>query len=208
MSRQAAMRNVEKKMLDGTVKISIRKVERRHHKVDALPREVRDELVQRFMAGETYDHLARWLADLGHKIGRSSVHRWGKPFEKQLQMRLLKIEAYREGSAKIVAGLKDIPGTQLNEAAEQSITQMLLEAQIDLDEAALDVEKRTKVLSQLAHALTGLGYSAATRERLKLAFRKEWAGEAARKVATAVGDAKVDGRSVVATVREALGLEA
>jgi hypothetical protein len=91
---------------------------------------------------------------------------------------------------------------------------MLFEAMIDLGGAdagegaeAMPLPKRTAILSQVAHALSGLGYSAAAREQLKLRFRREMATEALKQVEKAVGKAKVGGKSVVETVREALGIE-
>jgi hypothetical protein len=187
-----------------------RRIERRHHKAEKLPREVRDELAKRFQAGETYDRLVAWLAEKGYTIGRSSVHRWGARFQKHLE----KLRAWREAAQTIVADLSGKPATELNEAAEQSAVQLLFELVIDLqsagagesDEAPLDLKHRSEILSTAAHALANLGHSAAGRERLKIAFKKEFALEAAKKIADAVGDAKVGGRSVVETVREALGI--
>jgi len=188
-----------------------RRIERRHHKVDSLPPEIRDELARRFQAGETYETLVAWLSEKGHSVGKSSVHRWGSRF----QVHLERLRAWREGAATIVAGLQGKPATELNEAAEQTAVQMLFEALIDLggaaggelaDEDVPDLTKRATILSQVSHALSGLGFSAAARERLKLAFQKEFAEKAIRKVTAAIGDAKVEGKSVVETVREALGL--
>ena len=188
---------------------SSRRIERRHHKVDRLPRAVRDELARRFQSGETYDELVRWLESKGHAVGRSSVHRWGSQFQRSLE----RLRTWREAAQTIVADLKGKPATELNEAAEQTAVQMLFESLVNLQEAPSedgegpDLKKRAAILSSLSHALTGLGYSAANRERLKLAFRKEFAEEAVKKVEAAVGDAKVKGKSVVETVREALRIE-
>jgi len=190
-----------------------RHVERRHHKVDRLPAKTRDELARRFQAGETYDALVAWLASEGHEVGRSSVHRWGSRFQRHLE----KLRAWREAAQTIVADLQGKPATQLNEAAEQTAVQMLFEALVDLQEAraegegdgaggAPNLKNRASILASLSHALSGLGYSAANRERLKLAFRKELAEEAVAKVEAAVGDAEVGGKTVVDTVREALGI--
>lgn len=189
-----------------------RRIERRHHKVDRLPPALRDELARRFQAGETYEALAGWLQDEGYPVGRSSVHRWGARFQRHLE----RLRAWREGAATIVAGLAGKPATELNEAAEQTAVQMLFEALIDLGGAAAGEDgedaptlaKRAAILSQVSHALSGLGYSSANRERLKLAFEKEFAERAVAKVAEKVGDAKTEGgKSVVQTVREALGIE-
>ena len=190
--------------------------------MDRLPRKLRDELARRFQAGETYDALVAWLAAEGHEVGRSSVHRWGSRFQRHLE----KLRAWREAAQTVVADLAGKPATELNEAAEQTAVQMIFEALVDLQEepgqgeaespgaagdagaaaAKPDLKRRASTLSTLAHALSGLGYSAANRERLKLAFAKEFAEQAVAKVEAAVGDAKVGGVSVVETVREALGI--
>jgi len=167
-----------------------RRVERRHHKAEALPREVRDELAKRFQAGETYDALVAWLQSKGHEIGRSSVHRWGAQFQRDLE----RLRTVREAMQTLVADVAGKPATELNEVAEQMAVQFLLELVLDLnragagegDEAAPDLAKRTKILSSAAHALANLGDSATGRERLKAAFAKQFA---VQKEAVA-GDAK------------------
>jgi hypothetical protein len=153
-----------------------RRIERRHHKADSLPPAIKDELARKFQAGETYETLAGWLQDEGYPVSRSSVHRWGSRF----QVHLERLRAWREGAATIVAGLQGKPATELNEAAEQTAVQMLFEAMIDLGQAneddgeckPPDLKARTAILSQVSHALSGLGFSAANREGLKLRFEK------------------------------------
>jgi len=198
-----------------------RQVERRHHKVDRLPREIRDELARRFQAGETYDRLVAWLAAEGHQVGRSSVHRWGSRFQRHLE----KLRAWREAAQTVVADLEGKPATELNEAAEQTAVQMIFEALVDLQEAATaepaaadagglggppaDIKKRAATLSSLAHALSGLGYSAANRERLKLAFAREFQAdkEAAAKTATeALRAAGAERETVTQVVDRILGI--
>jgi hypothetical protein len=190
-----------------------RRIERRHHKVDRLPPALRDELARRFQAGETYEALAGWLQDSGYPVARSSVHRWGAQFQRHLE----RLRAWREGAATIVAGLAGKPATELNEAAEQTAVQMLFEALIDLGgaaggengEDAPDLAKRTKILSQVSHALSGLGYSSANRERLKLAFDEKFSGQKQAAAAEAQKALEASGagkESVTAVVNQILGI--
>jgi len=190
---------------------SRRRIERRHHKVDRLPRAVRDELARRFQAGETYDELVAWLEAKGHAVGRSSVHRWGSRFQRNLE----KLRTWREAAQTIVADLAGKPATELNEAAEQTAVQMLFESLVDLQEAppedgeGPDLKKRAAVLSSLSHALTGLGYSAANRERLKLAFARGFEGEkkaAAKAAESALETAGAPKEKVTEVVDRILGI--
>lgn len=187
-----------------------RRVKRRHHKVDRLPAKVRDELARRFQSGETYSDLVAWLETKGHKVGRSSVHRWGSRFQRQLE----KLRTWREAAQTIVADLAGKPATELNEAAEQTAVQMLFESLIDLQEAGEggpDLPKRAAVLSSLSHALSGLGYSAANRERLKLAFARELdrdKADAAKAAAGALESAGAPKEKVSEVVDRILGIGA
>ena len=199
-----------------------RRVERRHHKVDRLPRRLRDELARRFQAGETYDGLVTWLASEGHEVGRSSVHRWGSRFQRHLE----KLRAWREAAQTVVADLEGKPATELNEAAEQTAVQMIFEALVDLQETAEapaaakgegggeaparpDLKRRAATLSSLAHALSGLGYSAANRERLKLAFAREFQADkqaAAETASKALQSAGAASETVTEVVDRILGI--
>lgn len=185
-----------------------RQIERTHHKVDRLPRKVRDELARRFQAGETYDALVAWLSGEGHEVGRSSVHRWGSRFQRHLE----KLRAWREAAQTVVADAAGKPATELNEAAEQTAVQMVFEALLDLQEtAAEDPKKRAATLSSLAHALSGLGYSAANRERLKLAFAREFQADkkaAAESASTALKAAGAESETVTQVVDRILGIGA
>jgi len=196
--------------LNGNDKKPKRRIERRHHKVDKLPPALRDELARKFQAGETYEEIAGWLQDEGHPISRSSIHRWGVPFERQLE----KLRAWREGAATIVGAVQGKPATELSEAAEQVAVQQLMELLITLGSEAdaeiegepKDLAKRAGILGKVSASLSSLGYTGSYREKVKLNFQKAFAEAAAKKVAAVVGDAKVEGKSVVETVREALGL--
>jgi hypothetical protein len=187
-----------------------RRIERRHHKVDKLPPALRDELARKFQAGETYENIAGWLQDEGHPISRSSIHRWGVPFERQLE----KLKAWRDGATTIVGAVQGKPATELSEAAEQIAVQQLMELLIllgsesenEIEGEPRDLAKQANILGKVSASLSSLGYTGSYREKVKLGFQKAFAEEAAKKVAAAVGDAKVEGKSVVETVREALGL--
>lgn len=53
------------------------------NKIDALPKEVRQELMSRIIEGGfgQYDALSEWLKSLGHDIGKSAIHRFGQKFK-------------------------------------------------------------------------------------------------------------------------------
>jgi hypothetical protein len=192
-----------------------RKIDRRHHKADQLPPELSAELARRFQAGETYESLSAWITSRGFPVGKSSIARWGAGFQQQLE----KLRLHREMAQTIVAGATGKPATELNEAAEQITIQQITELLVALnnlpppveqegaDATAEDLVYRAKMLTALGISLSKLGASASMRERVKLDFDKRALAEkqsAVAKVAEAVGDAEVAGKSVVSTVREAL----
>ncbi len=53
--------------------------------VQGLPEDVRRQLDERLVAGQfsDYEGLAKWLDENGHKIGKSSINRYGQELEAQ-----------------------------------------------------------------------------------------------------------------------------
>lgn len=60
----------------------------RASKVSALPPRVRNQLISRAAAAGLADYagLERWLAKLGYSIGKSSLHRTLRQFERELSL--------------------------------------------------------------------------------------------------------------------------
>lgn len=192
-----------------------RRIERRHHKADALPPALRDELARKFQAGETYEAIAGWLQDEGHPISRSSVHRWGSQFQRQLE----KLRAWREGATTIVGAVQGKPATELSEAAEQVAVQMLMELLItlgsetenDVTDEKPDLAKRAGILGKVSASLASLGYTGSYREKVKVLFAeriapaKEAAAAAAK---TALEKSGATKESVTQVVDKILGIGA
>jgi hypothetical protein len=199
-------------MPTGTEKAK-RRVERRHHKVDRLPKFLRDQLADRFQQGETYDELVRWLDTKGYKVGRSSIHRWGREFENNLR----DLKVLREQAACLVGEMAGKPATELNELAEQTAVQSLLELQmaarrLRVEGGAEDeevVKRGTALAARAAHALASLGHSASERERVKLEFNKRFAASRKAAAEAAKGALEASGatkESVVEVVDKILGI--
>lgn len=53
---------------------------RSHGKIDSLPPELRREVENRLLNGDTYEEVSGWLKSRGEEVHLSSVGRYGKKF--------------------------------------------------------------------------------------------------------------------------------
>lgn len=59
----------------------------RRSKVRHLPDPIKLQLEERLIANQFTDYAAitKWLAELGHRVGKSSINRYGQELERKLQ---------------------------------------------------------------------------------------------------------------------------
>jgi len=142
-------------------------------KIVKLPPEVRREVETLLVGGVDCRTIAEHLRQLGHRVSKSSVHRFGEDFLSRLeQLRLM-----REKADAIVSRVG--PGLQMEEATSQialdAVMQFLLAQGADLA-AALSGESLVDVLSVVAK----LQSSGVQRERFKSDLRKRVEAAAAK----------------------------
>jgi len=58
--------------------------------VHLLPKEVRDELVNRLTSNGfgQYEALSEWLKSLGHDIGKTAIHRFGSQLKSDIENKI------------------------------------------------------------------------------------------------------------------------
>ncbi|MDR2005899.1 MAG: DUF3486 family protein [Acidaminococcales bacterium] len=135
--------------------------QRRHYKVESLKCK---EMVDRMLAGGyTYEDIAAAVADAGEFVSTSALHRYNRSFEFAAE----KLRRAREQTRVLVEALRESPGTEMAEVANQVMMAGLLERVSAADDefAELDLAQAGKLIATLERSATG-------RERLKLQFEK------------------------------------
>ena len=135
---------------------------RSHGKIDNLPVELRKEVENRLLNGETYEEVSQWLKSQGEEVHLSSVGRYGKKF-------LNKFESVRIAKefAKLLAEDNiDRPATELHEANNLLASQIIMEALVD---DSMDAKAR----AEAAKSIATLQRAQISNENLKIKARKE-----------------------------------
>lgn len=117
-----------------------------------LPREVRERLdallIERGFGG--YSELADWLAEQGHPLSRSAIHRYGSEFERR-------IEQIHAATVQAEALIKAAPDDTmaLSDASIRLVQQRVFELLVDADEGDIDaMAKAARALIEAARAGT------------------------------------------------------
>ena len=134
---------------------------RSHSKIDRLPEVLRKEVENRLLEGHTYEEIADYLKAMGENIHYSTVARFGKPF-------LEKFEAVRmakEYAQMLSDDNPDRPTTELHEANNALISQMVMEALINPE---VSMEEKLKAAKDIAT----LQKAQVANEKLKIDSRK------------------------------------
>jgi hypothetical protein len=134
---------------------------RRHYKVEELTcRQMVDEMLAN---GHTYEAIAEAVREVGESIGKSSVARYHSAWD-QVTERIAKT---REQMKVLIDAVRDQPGTDLAEVANQVMMQGLLSriARAEDDFEKLDLVDAGRLVATLER-------SGVQRERLKLQYDK------------------------------------
>jgi len=138
-----------------------RKQNRRHYKVERLKCR---ELIDRMLAdGYIYEDIMEAVAEAGERISKSSIQRYHASFE-QVAERITKT---REQMKVLIDAVRDQPGTDLAEAANQVMMQGLL-TRI----ATAGDEFDALPLDKVGRLVASLERSGVAREKLKLQYDK------------------------------------
>ncbi|TWH45907.1 phage protein Gp27 family protein [Sporomusa sp. KB1] len=139
-----------------------REIKRRHYLVEKL--QCRDMVDRMLAEGYGYEDIAQAVFDAGERIGKSSICRYHNSMS-QVAERVIKA---REQVKVLVDVLRDRPGTDIAEAAEQVMLQGLLQKVATADEE--DFEEMS--LAQAGRLIGTLSRSGVNREKFKLQYNQ------------------------------------
>lgn len=135
---------------------------RSHGKIDGLPPELRREVENRLLDGETYEEISGYLKEQGEDIHFSSVGRYGRKFLKRFES----VRVAKEFAKLLAEDNADRPSTELHEANNLLASQLIMEAMVRDD---MDPKERAGV----AKSIASLQRAQVSNEKLKIQARKE-----------------------------------
>lgn len=131
-------------------------------KIDKLPVSLRKDVENKLLEGYTYLEISNHLKRMGQDISQSGVFRYGQPFLKKFES----VRMAKEYACLLAEDNVDRPTTELHEANNALISQIIMEVLIDEN-----VDKESKL--KAAKAIATLQRSQVANERLKIISRKE-----------------------------------
>jgi hypothetical protein len=135
---------------------------RSHGKIDNLPIGLRKTVENKLLEGFTYQEISDFLLTMGHEVHYSSVHRFGKPFLKKFES----VRMAKEFAQLLAEDNAERPTTELHEANNALISQMIMEVLVDPNMSMKEKMRLYKAISELQNAQTA-------NERLKIKSRRE-----------------------------------
>lgn len=134
---------------------------RSHGKIDNLPVAIKKEVENRLLEGHTYEDIAEYLKGMGHEVHFSSVGRYGRGYLKKFES----VRMAKEYAQLLAEDNVDRPTTELHEANNALISQLLMEMLINEELSAAEKAKIAKAISDLQSAQV-------RNEKLKIDARK------------------------------------
>lgn len=174
-------------------------------KIALLPAAVKAWLDKSLAEGNFsgYEALEAALAERGHTIGKSSIHRYGQ----QLEAKLAAVKASTEAARAIAEAAPD--DADLRSAAVMSLVQTdLFNTMIALQEAQLaDPADRIKLLAKAAQPIAQLSRAAVNQKKweAEVKAKVQAVAEAAERIAKAGG---LSNKSAAEIRRKILGIAA
>lgn len=135
---------------------------RSHGKIDRLPESLRKQVEALLLEGHTYREIEEYLQSMGHDISQKSVQRYGKPFLQKFEH----VRMAKEFARLLAEDNIDRPTTELHEANNALISQIIMELLIKED-----AEPEEKLAA--AKAIAALQHAQVANERVKITARKE-----------------------------------
>lgn len=135
---------------------------RAHGKIDNLPADVRENVEQQLMSGETYEAIADGLKDQGYDVHYSSVGRYGRRYLKKFES----VRVAQQFAKLLAEDNVERPPTEIHEANNMIMNQIIMET-------LMDDELDAKGMSQAANAVATLQRAQVQNEKLKMEARKE-----------------------------------
>lgn len=145
----------------------------RRSSVEGLPVAVREWLDRALIQGNFsgYEALEAALAERGHQISKSAIHRYGQP----LQRRLAAIKASTEAARLLTEGAADDQDAR-SEAVIALVQTELFESIVNLQEASadeIDPSDRIALLSKVAKNIATLARASVNQKKFRLEVQEE-----------------------------------
>lgn len=145
----------------------------RKSSVEALPKVVREWLDKALIEGNFsgYEALEGALAERGHQISKSAIHRYGQP----LQRRLAAIKASTEAARLLTEGAADDQDAR-SEAVIALVQTELFESIVNLQEAGdegIKPDDRIALLSAAAKNIATLARASVNQKKFRLEVQEE-----------------------------------
>lgn len=135
---------------------------RSHGKIDNLPPELKKDVENRLLAGDTYEEVSEWLKRRGRRSTFPVSDGIGRKF-----LTSLRASGVAKEFAKLLAEDNvDRPATELHEANNLLASQIIMEALVD---DSMDAKQRTEA----AKSIASLQRAQVSNEKLKIEARKE-----------------------------------
>ncbi len=135
---------------------------RSHGKIDQLPADLRREVENRLLGGDTYEQVSDYLKEQGEEVHISSVGRYGKKFLARFES----VRVAKEFAKLLAEDNVDRPATELHEANNLLASQLIMEAMLD---DTMNAEDKSKI----AKSIASLQSAQVRNEKLKIEARKE-----------------------------------
>lgn len=135
---------------------------RSHSKIEQLPAHLKKDVEEKLLNGETYENIAGYLNSKGEEVSFSSVGRYGRKFLKRFES----VRIAKEFAKLLAEDNVDRPTTELHEANNMLMSQIIMETLIDDD-------MTPKERAAAAKSIASLQKAQISNEKLKIDARKQ-----------------------------------
>lgn len=177
------------------------------NKVYDLPPEIREALNERLVSTgfQGYEELAAWLEEQGHKISKSSVHRYGQDLREEFEEAMGDVRKTTE-LARAMAAQDDDESGHLIDATARMVQDQLLRITIAMRKAEEDPAKAAKQLGSVTRALAEIGRVSLGQKKWARELRVEVAREAAEAAEGAMASQGMSREAIDSIKRDILGI--
>lgn len=134
---------------------------RTHGKIDGLPVQVKEKVEEGLLSGKTYKEISGELGEEGYDVHESSVGRYGRKYLKRFES----VRVAKQFAKLLAEDEVDRPPTEMHEANNMIMSQILMEAM-------MDGEMKAKEMASIAKSIATLQSAQVNNERLKIKARE------------------------------------
>lgn len=177
------------------------------NKVYDLPPEIREALNERLVSTgfQNYGELAEWLEKQGHKISKSSVHRYGKDLQEEFEDAMGSVRRTTEMAKAMADAVEDDEGN-LIDATARMVQEHLLRISLEFRKMEMEPDAAAHHLGKVSKALDSLGRLSITQKKYAQAVRRDIAREAADAAEGAMANQGMSREAIDSIKRDILGI--